>query len=170
MKIFTEALRLWDIFDYKLDGHSFFGFEIPEIQRDYSWDIGIKNDANQADDAYRLIRDLLDFHDRDRKAEDNYFLGTLILFSMKSGYSKEENRLQIMDGQQRMTSLIALFSVIRYIILKSKCKNLRIIMKMVRKRVIVNISQKKLEYSFLNLMENYLFFQNRKLQKKPSMS
>lgn len=127
MKIYTEALRLWDIFDYKLDEGDFFGFEIPEIQRDYSWDIGIKNDANQADDAYRLIRDLLDFHDRDKKAEDNYFLGTLILFSMKSNSSKKVNRLQIMDGQQRMTSLIALFSVIRHIILKSKCKNLRII-------------------------------------------
>jgi hypothetical protein len=123
MKIETEAMRIWDIFGYELDDNDFFGFEIPEIQRDYSWEIGKEGDASKSDDSYRLIRDLLDFHDRDVKKNDNYFLGTLILFNMNK---KKNNRLQIMDGQQRMTSLIALFSTIRYIILKSKCKKLEL--------------------------------------------
>ena len=117
-KLTTSAVTLANLFDYTASekegkGNSDFGFDIPSIQRDFSWLPGVENDESKNDSSWRLIKDLLDFHERDATAEDTYFLGTVILFEQKG-----EDRLQIMDGQQRITALVSLLSMMRHLLLQ----------------------------------------------------
>ena len=109
-KVETSERRLVDLFDFTdEEGVEEFGFDIPGIQRDYTWGFGCETDAGENDSAWRLLKDLIDFHEGDPEGEETYFLGTVILFKMGGS-----PRLQIMDGQQRMTSLVALMSMIRH--------------------------------------------------------
>jgi len=71
--------------------------EIPEYQRPYVW-------SQEKVDA--LLGDIKDFYYDDhmvkREANSNYYMGALLL------HQKEDNRLQIIDGQQRITTLLLL--------------------------------------------------------------
>ena len=71
-------------------------FTIPEIQRDYAWDA--------KDQVKKLFEDLWKYsyvtkHD----ISPQYFLGTVIVYS-----GHDDGSLQIMDGQQRITTITAL--------------------------------------------------------------
>jgi hypothetical protein len=112
-KMKTELVRLVKLFDYEGEEHNY-GFDIPSIQRDFSWLPGVEGDETKNDSSHRLIQDLLDFHYRDEKGEDTYFLGTVILFEQQ-GFG----RLQIMDGQQRLTALVSMIAMMRHILLSS---------------------------------------------------
>ena len=109
-KIETTEVRLENLFNFEkqIEVDSF-GFDIPAIQRNYTWGFGSESDESMDDSAWRLLKDLIDFHDADEEGLDTYFLGTVILFRLTG-----QPRLQIMDGQQRMTSLVALMSMIRH--------------------------------------------------------
>ena len=110
-QIKTSEVRLESLFSFEEEDIDDFGFDIPAIQRNYTWGFGSDTDESMNDSAWRLLKDLLDFHDADEDREDTYFLGTVILFKQRG-----ERRLQIMDGQQRMTSLVALMSMIRHML------------------------------------------------------
>jgi len=69
-------------------------FRVPEYQRPYSWD---------SDNFEELISDLLE---TDHNQE--YFLGTIVLH-----HKKQEEIYDIVDGQQRMTTLMILFACLR---------------------------------------------------------
>lgn len=73
-----------------------FEYHIPEYQRPYAW---------TSDEAGKLFDDLYDFYLSE--SGDNYFLGTVVLV-------KEDNnpRADVIDGQQRLTTLSILFSVL----------------------------------------------------------
>lgn len=70
-------------------------FAIPEYQRGYSWNI------NQCD---KLWQDIEDFIQND--ATDPYFFGTIIVDC------SEENKLSIIDGQQRTTTFLILLKAL----------------------------------------------------------
>ena len=63
-------------------------FIIPEYQRPYSWD------EEQCD---TLWNDLVDFYEFNMNTDDYYFLGSIVTY-------KTEEGLEIIDGQQRITS------------------------------------------------------------------
>lgn len=69
-------------------------FIIPEYQRPYSWS------KNQCD---KLWQDILDYIDI--KNKDNYFFGTVII-------SCENNKLSLIDGQQRTTTFMLLLKAL----------------------------------------------------------
>ena len=73
-----------------------FDYVIPSYQRPYAWTV---------DEAGELIDDLLDFYKEEE--EDTYFLGSIVLI-------KEENKpySEVIDGQQRLTSLTILLAAI----------------------------------------------------------
>ena len=71
-------------------------FEIPIYQRPFSWN---------EDNFQELVDDIGDAIDREEK---NYFLGTVLLKTEEDGITYE-----IVDGQQRLTSLIVLLAVFR---------------------------------------------------------
>ena len=72
-------------------------FEIPLYQRPYAWT------TEQVD---QLLEDLTDEMNRDKDAP--YFLGSVVLIK-----SESESRSQVVDGQQRVTTLTMLLCVLR---------------------------------------------------------
>lgn len=76
-----------------------FWFVIPEYQRSYVWDTDNIND---------LLDDL--WYAFDNKSDSEYFLGSLVLRDLNNSNYKE---YEVLDGQQRLTTLFMLLSVIR---------------------------------------------------------
>ncbi|MDZ8105139.1 MAG: DUF262 domain-containing HNH endonuclease family protein [Nostoc sp. DedQUE12a] len=78
-----------------------FAFSIPAYQRPYAW---------TKDQASDLLNDLLSFlgHDSEVTADTNpYFLGSIVLIK------GEKPEADVIDGQQRLTTLTILLSVLR---------------------------------------------------------
>ncbi|WP_405180618.1 DUF262 domain-containing protein [Nocardia sp. NBC_01377] len=73
-----------------------FEFKIPEYQRPYRWG---------KDQALQLLDDLEET--LDRGDEEPYFLGSLVLVE------RDDTAFDVIDGQQRLTTLTLLFSVLR---------------------------------------------------------
>ena len=73
-----------------------FEFKIPEYQRPYRWG---------TDQALQLLDDLEET--LDRGADEPYFLGSLVLVK------QDDACYDVIDGQQRLTTLTLLFSVLR---------------------------------------------------------
>ena len=74
-----------------------FDYEIPSYQRPYAW---------TEDEAGELFDDLYDFYMAEDE-EEQYFLGSIVLV-------KEEDKplSEVIDGQQRLTTLTILFAAI----------------------------------------------------------
>ena len=66
-------------------------YEIPLYQRAYAW---------EDKQLHQLIEDI-----KDVQLDSNYYIGSLIV-------SKNENNYEVVDGQQRLTSLFLLLNVI----------------------------------------------------------
>lgn len=91
-----EQLEAHEVQLYKVFS-SDFDFHIPEYQRPYAW---------EAEQAGQLLDDLIEALDRD--TEEPYFLGSVVLVK-----TKESPRSDVIDGQQRLTTLTILFAVLR---------------------------------------------------------
>lgn len=74
-----------------------FDFEIPDYQRPYAWG---------RDETFQLLDDLQSSLDRD--TDEPYFLGSIVLVKEKGIPAAE-----VIDGQQRLTTLTILFAVLR---------------------------------------------------------
>jgi len=97
-----DKILLYKLFDE-------FWFNIPEYQRPYVWD------EEQIDE---LLEDL--WFAFKNKREDEYFLGSLILYRKKESAYMDFN---VLDGQQRLTSLLLMLAVIRDLLEKPKKSN-----------------------------------------------
>ncbi|MBQ0747105.1 MAG: DUF262 domain-containing protein [Marinobacter sp.] len=75
-----------------------FQFEIPDYQRPYSW---------QVEHAEELFDDLWTFREQEDKSEE-YFLGSIVLIKDDSS-----SQADVVDGQQRLTTLTILLAAIR---------------------------------------------------------
>ena len=77
-------------------------YQIPDYQRMYSW----KDDevSQLWDDIYEAYKN----NEEDAEVDSNYFLGSLIVIQ------KEMNE-DVVDGQQRLTTLMILLCVIKQI-------------------------------------------------------
>ena len=73
-----------------------FEYVIPSYQRPYAWTV---------DQASELFDDLFDFHKSE--AEEEYFLGSIVLIKRESDPYSE-----VIDGQQRLTTLTILLSAL----------------------------------------------------------
>ena len=73
-----------------------YSFGIPRYQRPYAWE------REQVSD---MLNDLIEAFDQNR--EEPYFLGSVVLIE------DDEPRSQVVDGQQRLTTLTMLFCVLR---------------------------------------------------------
>lgn len=108
-KIHTEVMPIC-----KIVSENYLGLMIPSIQRDYKWGPGHDSDDNLNSAAYVFLEDMIDFY-RLRSEDDIYFTGTMIVFEEDG-----EERTQVMDGQQRWTTITVLMGVIRHILTKNK--------------------------------------------------
>ncbi|MED7818503.1 MULTISPECIES: DUF262 domain-containing protein [unclassified Francisella] len=74
-------------------------FRIPIYQRNYAWGKG---------QVEQLIQDILDFSEC--KSANSYYIGTLVVFERKDGNT---TIYETIDGQQRLTTLSILLSVLK---------------------------------------------------------
>jgi hypothetical protein len=74
-----------------------YDFRIPDYQRPYAWDI---------EQASQLLDDLIEALERNQK--EPYFLGSIVLVKDKNASDSE-----VIDGQQRLTTLTILLAVLR---------------------------------------------------------
>ena len=85
-----------------------FWFIVPQYQRPYVW---------QEENIQELIDDL--YYAFENKQNSEYFLGALVL---KRTREKEFKEYEILDGQQRLTTLCMMMAVIRDLIKKPQYK------------------------------------------------
>ncbi len=76
---------------------------IPEYQRPYSWDCIGKSEKNNQLNV--MWDDLIDFFNSENAGE--YFFGSMVMIEKESRY------FEVIDGQQRLTSLVILFVAIK---------------------------------------------------------
>ena len=92
-----------DNFENTMTSHSgSVGFRVPEYQRTYDWN---------AENIKRLLEDCLNgfyYLSRPKNEESYTFLGTIILVSEKPESTFDGSSLSVVDGQQRLTTLILL--------------------------------------------------------------
>ena len=91
-----------DNFSQTMNSHSgTVGFRIPEYQRTYDW---------SQEKIKRLLEDCLNgFYYLSESEQESYtFLGTIILVEEKPEHSFDGTSLSVVDGQQRLTTLILL--------------------------------------------------------------
>jgi hypothetical protein len=109
--IITEVSSLEEISTNEMFAdNDVFQFVIPSIQRDYQWGIGNDSGGSSNDSAYAFIEDLIRFSHGATSHQDPYFLGTFIV------YSSSQGDVNVMDGQQRWTTLTALMGAIYHIL------------------------------------------------------
>jgi uncharacterized protein with ParB-like and HNH nuclease domain len=98
MKFTPEQKVLNDLFGNDIT------YIIPEYQRPYSWDCLGKNDKNNQVNV--MWQDLIDFFDT--KSNDSYFIGSMVVIN-----DGNTRIFEVIDGQQRLTTLMLLFTAIR---------------------------------------------------------
>lgn len=94
MKIDARTQSIRDIF---LENE----FIVPGYQRPYSWDV---------DHCERLLVDLSDFLDSRGEKHEQYFLGSIVVHPAREN---TPHLLEIIDGQQRLTTMLILFKVLK---------------------------------------------------------
>lgn len=103
IRIEAKEILVKDLFDSK------FLFRIPEYQRPFSWET--ENFEQLFDDINQAME----------SGEENYFLGSVIL-QIKKLNSDGSGIYDIVDGQQRLTTLTILLSVMRDLTYSKKAK------------------------------------------------
>lgn len=105
-KIESDKIIIREVFEK-------FWFEIPNYQRHYVWD---------EDNVFQLLDDIKTHYDlnKDKKNKDKeeYFLGSLVLQKKDSDMD-----FAVLDGQQRLTTLLLLLSVIRDLTNNKNCRD-----------------------------------------------
>lgn len=134
LKISALAKQLKDVLDPEQ-----YEFIIPGYQRPYAW---------KESNAEELLDSLLNSFGGD-ETQDEYFLGTIVLIN-KLGIRDAE----VIDGQQRLTTLTILYAVLRSFLpendLDGKARILRKIISDEDEETIVGLNVRKLDQSFFS--------------------
>ncbi len=97
-------------------------YTIPEYQRPYSWDCAGKSELNNQ--LNRMWDDLIEFfNDTKRDPTGEYFFGSMVMISKKNATETYE----VVDGQQRLTSLILLYVAIKCFLTKVDTEEIKCI-------------------------------------------
>lgn len=78
-----------------------YSYEIPIYQRNYAWEI---------DEITTLVSDVWDACQMKKKV---YYIGTLV------SYVRGNNKFEVIDGQQRLTTLYLMMNFLKKIVLKT---------------------------------------------------
>lgn len=126
------------------------GLMIPSIQRNYKWGPGHSENDELNSAAYVFLEDMIDFFNLRKSEEDIYFTGTLIVFEEEG-----EERTQLMDGQQRWTTITVLMGTIRHLLRSNKGNYHDII--------------SEIDDKFLRLNDGSCFLQSKRLSDRKSI-
>lgn len=86
-------------------------YQMPIYQRPYSWD------KERVEQLWYDVLDAYKNHQEDQTIDPNYFLGSVVVV-------KKTNSYEVVDGQQRLTTLTILFCVLRDLALELAQKNI----------------------------------------------
>jgi uncharacterized protein with ParB-like and HNH nuclease domain len=126
-------------------------YQIPDYQRPYSWN----------DEEIELLWD--DIYSAFESGDESYFLGPMILIRKEDGY------FDVVDGQQRLTTLTILFCVLRDLYYKNDKKILNTIKSLDREKYRLNLrllTQPNYQNQFEDEILNGIKFPQNKLTKK----
>lgn len=82
-------------------------YRIPAYQRPYSWQAGGRTERSRQVD--QMWEDLWSFFEDNRTNAKEYFLGSMVIVEDKNAL----RNFEVIDGQQRLTTLLLLFSSLR---------------------------------------------------------
>lgn len=100
-----EHLSLNNLFSENMN------YVIPSYQRPYSWESLGKSDRNNQ--INNMWDDFLKFYSDANSKNKEYFFGSIVVY-------KDEGISQVVDGQQRLTSLLLLFSAMKCFLEKNR--------------------------------------------------
>lgn len=106
---YTIGARECDLAHVFCDEYS---FKIPDYQRPYAWG------EDQAAELVQDIRDAMANPDGDPGDPPPYFLGTIVLIK-----PSREMAVEVVDGQQRLTTLTILYSALRELVVGEQRQN-----------------------------------------------
>ncbi len=81
-----------------------YSFVIPSYQRSYVW---------EKDEVLILLEDINNYFFGDRENIDKYFIGSFVFCKKNKSNNKRTEIVDVIDGQQRLTTLLLIFTVIR---------------------------------------------------------
>ncbi len=123
-------------------------YQMPIYQRPYAWG---------EDHVKQLWDDLLDAflsNQQDPEADANYFLGSVVVVDTGNNVS------EVIDGQQRLTTLSILFCVIRDMQLAINDANIRRVLNSIKSHI-----DEKPRVKITTLLQNQLLFEDKVLNK-----
>lgn len=82
-------------------------YKIPAYQRPYSWEAVGKSDRDSQ--VIQIWTDLWEFFQDNRQTNKEYFLGSMVIIE----HADALRTFDVIDGQQRLTTLLLLFSAMR---------------------------------------------------------
>lgn len=100
-----EHLSLNNLFSENMN------YVIPSYQRPYSWESLGKSDRNNQ--INNMWDDFLKFYSDTNSKNKEYFFGSIVVY-------KDDGISQVVDGQQRLTSLLLLFSAMKCFLEKNR--------------------------------------------------
>ena len=122
-------------------------YEMPIYQRPYSWD---------KERVERLWFDILEAYNNnldDKEVDKNYFLGSIVVV-------KKDKYYEVVDGQQRLTTLIILFCVLR----DSKLEELEKLEKIINRSIKDDMEEKE-RLILTTHLKNQTVFEKEILEK-----
>lgn len=89
-------------------------YRIPSYQRPYSWESLGRSDRDSQ--VIQMWKDLWDFFTKNKDNNKEYFLGSMVIIADPT----RVRTFQVIDGQQRLTTLLLLFAAMRCLLLEQK--------------------------------------------------
>lgn len=89
---------------------------IPNYQRAYSWEVAKENEQKKRQSDL-FLEDLINHVENEAKAKENFYLGNFL-------YERDREKFAIIDGQQRLTTIIILLSVLNNLLKNEELKNI----------------------------------------------
>lgn len=89
---------------------------VPNYQRAYSWEVARENEKKKRQ-ADLFLEDVMNHVENEAKVKENFYLGNFL-------YEKDGEKFAIIDGQQRLTTIIILLSVLNNLLKNEELKNI----------------------------------------------
>lgn len=89
---------------------------VPNYQRAYSWEIARENEKKKRQ-ADLFLEDVMNHVENEAKVKENFYLGNFL-------YERDGEKFAIIDGQQRLTTIIILLSVLNNLLKNEELKNI----------------------------------------------
>lgn len=89
---------------------------VPNYQRAYSWEVA-KEGEKKKRQADLFLEDVMNHVENEAKVKENFYLGNFL-------YESDGEKFAIIDGQQRLTTIIILLSVLNKLLKNEKLKDI----------------------------------------------